>query len=44
MKPKPKCRKCGAKERLRKLGRILVSNISHVLGLCGECVGKEARL
>jgi hypothetical protein len=44
-KRKPcRCRKCGAQERLHKLGRIIVSNISHALGLCGDCVSKEAGL
>lgn len=44
-KPLPcKCRQCGAKESLRKIGRLVVTNISHALGLCGDCVGKQAGL
>lgn len=39
-----KCKECGQPETLRKrLGQI-VSNISHALGLCADCVGKQAGL
>jgi hypothetical protein len=35
---KHKCTCCGKREKIRKLGRQVLTNICHALGVCGRCL------
>jgi hypothetical protein len=37
-KKSTKCSCCGQPESIRKVRRLLVTNISHVIGACGKCL------
>jgi hypothetical protein len=39
-----KCKRCGARERIKTIGKLITTTLSPVLGICGRCVSKEAGL
>lgn len=38
-----KCKRCGARERLKTVGKVITSTLSAI-GICARCIAREAGL